>query len=136
MIAKFDMHYCVAEHDFDDETNCAIGDEDCRREKVQSSVEDATGIKIDMEAIIPVSGRWALCSSKLQHMAVSHQHYGESYRKVLRSAKKYLVEYLERPHSSPCGQDEHTVDDMEKHSPSSIAEKLKHASGILSLVDR
>lgn len=109
------------------------GIEEVRKITIQS-IEEATGLKISNDMVVPLSGKWAMAGSKLGKClkGVHHSHTAAVMGEVLS--------ILEANHSQldvPCGQGESIKECLKSRFDSpTLVQMLEKVSGVEALKER
>ena len=90
------------------------------KEDICREIEGATHVKVDVECIVPVSGKWALIARQLR--------YCSGQDDLKEKAQSYLRIYIIANHGN--------VEEVGQLQPVEIASKLLAASGITALEKR
>ena len=103
------------------------------KEGIMESIDDATGVMVSDDMIIPLCGEWALAGSKLASSLICDPSHNkdERYEDAATSLQNF-------PHLDlPGGQGQSYIDAlMRLYCPEDLVEKIENISGISQLKER
>lgn len=112
--------------------------EERAKHKLRESIQDATGLDISPDVILPLCGKWALQSSKLRSCLQSgEEEKGSTFQKCLKNAAKALQAHPAHSDLSiPGAQGQSELDAICGLGPFKVVDNLDQVTGIQTLRKR